>query len=352
MYMPPIFPRLIRYWYIPLIIFLLLILFWYLYSSAPSGDGRKVYGLTVPKGAGFSRVAEELEQAGIVRSSLQMRISGVIHGLDRKIKPGDYRLTDSMTPLAILEKMASGVSDACRFTLPEGYSIYQAAELLEKQGIFSKNDFLEACRDRTMLSEAGIEAVTAEGYLFPGTYQVGFQMDERGLVTEMLMEFKRRISSLERDISTSGLSVNQVVTLASIVEKEAVSAEEKPLIASVFRNRLKIGMPLQSDPTAIYGVKAFGGTVTKQDVMRNSPYNTYKISGLPPGAIGNPGLDSVKAVIKPAVTQYLYFVARKDGTHQFSRSLQEHNHGVTMFLKGGKNKQERKPSTRQVRKHK
>jgi len=176
------------------------------------------------------------------------------------------------------------------------------------------------------------------GYLFPGTYLVGFHVDERGLLAEMVREFHHRTSMLEQELSAAGLSLHQVVTLASMVEKEAVIAEEKPLIASVFRNRLKIGMPLQSDPTAIYGVRAFGGTVTKQDLRRQSPYNTYRFKGLPAGPIGSPGLEAIKAVLQPARTDYLYFVARKDGTHQFSRTLQEHNQGVHQFLKKGRKK--------------
>ena len=339
MQLRPLLPLIKRFWYIPLFIVLCLLFLWYLYSAEAVGSGRKVYGLTVPKGASFSHVSKELETAGIVRSGLYMRIAGRISGLDKKMQAGDYRLTDAMSPSVIIEKMANGVTDACKFTLPEGYSMFQAAELLEKLGIFGRDEFLEACRDTRLLVEAVIGgAVTAEGYLFPGTYQIGFQMDERGLVTEMLREFRRRTAGMNEEIASSGLTLHQVVTLASIVEKEALSAEEKPLIASVFRNRLKIGMPLQSDPTAIYGIKTFGGTVTREDIQRNTRYNTYRIKGLPPGAIGNPGIDSMNAVIKPASTDYLFFVSRKDGTHQFSRNLSEHNRGVSMFLKKGRKK--------------
>jgi UPF0755 protein len=129
------------------------------------------------------------------------------------------------------------------------------------------------------------------------------------------------------------MRLEQVVILASMVEREAVTPEEKPLIASVFLNRLRVGMPLQSDPTAIYGVKVFGGNVTKQDLQRESPYNTYRIPGLPLGPIGNPGMEALQAVLQPAKTGYLYFVARKDGTHQFSQTLQEHTQGVERYLK-------------------
>ncbi len=313
------------------------VLVWYLLLLyLPAGDGKQVYGLTVPRGADFYTVARELEQAGMIRSSLHLQIVARLRGVDRKIMAGDYRIPDSMLPSAILVKLSSGQTDAFKFTLPEGYSIYQAAELLEREGLFEKSDFLAACSDRGLLSELGITANTVEGYLFPGTYQVGFDLDEAGLIREMVHEFRRRTDKIDELVHNSGLSLLQVVILASIIEREAVSQEEKPLIASVFLNRMRIGMPLQSDPTAIYGFKVFDCKVTKQDLQRNSPYNTYKIRGLPPGPIGNPGLDSIKAVLQPASTDYLYFVARKNGTHQFSRTLDEHNQGVNRFLKKGK----------------
>lgn len=329
-----------RFWYLPLCLLLALFLIWLLVMQRPLGDGQRVYGLTVPKGAGFAQIAQDLERQQIIRSALHFRIVGRLRGLDRRMQPGDYRLTNAMKPGEILEKMASGVTDARKFPVPEGYSMFQVAELAEKQGLFTRDSFLQVCRDKQLLAELGINAKSVEGYLFPGTYLVGFHMDARGLVAEMVREFRHRIAGLEQQIATSGMSLHQVVTLASMVEKEAVVPEEKPLIASVFRNRLKLGMPLQSDPTAIYGVRAFGGTVTKQDLQRQSPYNTYRVKGLPPGPIGNPGVDAIKAVLQPARTDYLYFVARKDGTHQFSRTLQEHNQGVQLFLKKGKKKKQ------------
>ncbi len=328
--------RLRRFRYLPPLLLLLAVLVWYGLMLRPAGNGSRVYTLMVPKGAGFTALAQELEKRGMVRRALQLQVLGRLTGLDRRMQPGEYRLTDAMKPEAILEKLASGVSDACKFTLPEGYSTYQAAVLLDRQGIFSRNEFLRACRDRQLLTSLGIDAASAEGYLFPSTYLIGLHLGARGLVTEMVREFRHRTAGLGNLVARSGLTMAQVVTLASMVEKEAMQPEERPLIASVFRNRLKLRMPLQSDPTAIYGVRAFGGTVTRADLQRPSPYNTYRIKGLPPGPIGNPGMDAIKAVLEPAVTPYLYFVARKDGTHQFSCTLAEHNRGVQLFLKKGK----------------
>ncbi len=330
-----IFPWLLR-------ISLLALLVWYLVLlRLPAGQGVHVYALTVAKGAHFSEIARELEQAGVIRSSLHLRLVGRLRGLDRRMQVGDYRISSSMLPGEILSKLANGQTDACKFTLPEGYSMYQAAELLDKKGIFSREKFLEACTDRELLQGLQLQAKTAEGYLFPSTYQIGLKMDAKGLVTEMVREFRSRMAHLHALLDASGLSQRQLVILASLVEREAMQAEEKPLIASVFLNRLRIGMPLQSDPTAIYGVKVFGGTVTKQDLQRKSAYNTYQIRGLPPGPIGNPGLEALTAVLQPAKTNYLYFVARKDGTHQFSRTLDEHNQGVNRFLKKGGGKRKR-----------
>ncbi|SJZ78075.1 UPF0755 protein [Trichlorobacter thiogenes] len=317
----------------------LLFLGWYLVLLyLPVGDATRVYGLTVPKGAGFAGVANELKQAGVIRSSLHLRLVARLRGLDRRMQTGDYRISSAMVPSQILEKLANGQTDACKFTLPEGYSIYQAAELLHKQGVFDRAAFLEACSDRSLLTELGINAKSVEGYLFPGTYQIGFHMDEAGLVTEMVRAFRHKAEGFKPLLDAAGMTIEQVVILASIIEREAVSAEEKPLIASVFLNRLRIGMPLQSDPTAIYGAKVFGGTVTKQDLQRTTLYNTYKVKGLPVGPIGNPGLEAMQAVLQPAKTDYLYFVARKNGTHQFSRTLAEHNQGVNRFLKKGAKK--------------
>lgn len=310
---------------------------WYLLLLyLPAGESTQIYGITVPRGAGFAGVANELKQAGVIRSSLHLRLVARLRGLDRRMQTGDYRISSAMLPAQILEKLASGQTDACKFTLPEGYSIYQAAELLQKQGVFDRSAFLKACFDRALLDELGISAKSVEGYLFPGTYQIGFQMDEAGLVTEMVRAFRHKTEGLKPLLEARNTTLEQVVVLASIIEREAVSSEEKPLIASVFLNRLRIGMPLQSDPTAIYGVKIFDGTVTKQDLQRNSLYNTYKVKGLPVGPIGNPGLEAMQAVLQPANTEYLYFVARKNGTHQFSRTLTEHNQGVERFLKKGR----------------
>jgi UPF0755 protein len=220
-----------------------------------------------------------------------------------------------------------------RFTLPEGYSIFQAAELLEQKGFFARELFLKECRNPALLQELGIRGPSVEGYLYPSTYNLVKVASPEDLIRIMTGQFSRVYD--ERFAGREGatkLSRREIVTLASLVEKEAVVPGDKPLIASVFYNRLQKGMPLQSDPTAVYG--RLSSKVTRQDVQRPGPYNTYHIRGLPPGPIGNPGSGAIEAVLQPATTNYYYFVAKSDGSHQFSRTLDEHNRAVNLYLKG------------------
>ena len=313
---------------------LLLVLGWYLLCLlVPTGRGTIVRDIAFPAGSGIKQLAAQLKSTGIIRSSWHFILVSRLRGLAHRLQAGDYRLSDSMTPGDILSKLTAGDVDFRRFALPEGYSIYQAALLLEQKGYFKKAAFLKSCRSQLLLARLGGKAPSVEGYLFPATYNLPLQMNEEQLVTLMIEQFEKVYAANAAEKSDSGLSRHQVVTLASLIEKEAVSSEEKPLISSVFHNRLRIGMPLQSDPTAVYGVRPFAGKVTKVDVERPSPYNTYKIKGLPPGPIGNPGIDALKAALHPATTQYLYFVARQDGTHQFSRTLGEHNQAVIRYLR-------------------
>lgn len=312
---------------------LLACLCWYLFCvfSAP-GNGSIVRDISFPSGSGIRKLASELKASGVIRSSWHFVIMTRLRGAAHRLKAGEYRISDDMTPDRILSKIVSGDVDFRRFTLPEGYSIYQAAELLEQKGYFSKSVFLEKCRDKELLTRLGITESSAEGYLYPATYNLSRNGGEEQLIEQMIGEFSRNNGDIQNGGEGAEYSRHQIITLASIIEKEAVSPEEKPLISSVFHNRLRIGMPLQSDPTAVYGVRAFSGKVSRSDVQRPSPYNTYLNRGLPPGPIGNPGKSAVQAALKPAKSDYLYFVARQDGTHQFSKNLDEHNRAVRRYL--------------------
>lgn len=325
-------PTYILVWLVRII--LVSALAWYLFCAlVPTGSGKNTHDISFTTGSGIRKLAAELKRGGIIRSSWHFVLASRLRGVAHSLKAGDYRFNDGMTTGKILQKIVAGDVDYRRFTLPEGYSIYQAAELLEQKGYFKKESFLGKCRDSALLRRVGVAADSAEGYLFPATYNLPLQGSEEQLIGQMTAAFEKNVAQLDLERHQGGLSKHSLVTLASLIEKEAVAPEEKPLISSVFYNRLRIGMPLQSDPTAVYGVRAFGGKVTRADIGRQSPYNTYLNRGLPPGPIGNPGLGALRAAQHPAATQYLYFVARKDGTHQFSRTLEEHNRAVNRYLK-------------------
>ncbi len=315
-------------------IFLLIGLFWYLLClwSSP-GHGSVLCDISFPPGSGIRKLANELKAGGVIRSSWHFVLMTRLRGDAYRLKAGEYRFSDGMTPDVILKKIVSGDVDYRKFTLPEGYSVFQAAELLEQKGYFRKDAFLEKCRDKELLARLGINSNSAEGYLYPATYNLSRGASEEQLLGQMIGQFNKDYAAIQKGEGARRFSRHEIVTLASIIEKEAVSADEKPLISSVFHNRLRIGMPLQSDPTAVYGVRAFSGKVSKADIQRPSPYNTYLNKGLPPGPIGNPGSDAMKAAMNPAKTDFLYFVARQDGTHQFSRNLTEHNRAVVRYLR-------------------
>ncbi len=314
---------------------LLLLLSWYLFCLfVPKGSGTTDHDVSFPTGSGIKKLASELKKAGIIRSSWHFILVSRLRGQAQRLKAGDYTFNDGMTTGDILAKVVAGDVDYLRFVLPEGYSIYQAAELLEQHGFFNREAFLEKCRDKELLGRLSIQEDSVEGYLYPATYNLKRDETEEQLIEQMVGQFNKVYAGIKGGEEGMGaLSQHDAVVLASVIEKEAVLPEEKPLISSVFHNRLRIGMPLQSDPTAVYGVRAFAGKVSRSDIQHQSPYNTYLVKGLPPGPIGNPGLAALKAALHPATTGYLYFVARQDGTHQFSRTLDEHNSAVNRYLK-------------------
>jgi UPF0755 protein len=309
-------------------------LVWYLFCLfVPPGQGSVVCDISFPPGSSIRKLAGDLKNGGVIRSSWQFVLMTRLRGAAHRLKAGEYRITDAMTPEAIMNKIVAGAVDYRKFSLPEGYSVYQAAELLEQKGYFKRDVFLNKCRDKSFLARLGITEASVEGYLHPATYNLPNGGNEEQLLEQMVGQFDKEYKTLQTGEGARRFNRHELVTLASIIEKEAVSADEKPLISSVFHNRLRIGMPLQSDPTAVYGVRAFSGKVSKADILRPSPYNTYLHKGLPPGPIGNPGRSAIEAAINPAQSGYLYFVARQDGTHHFSRDLAEHNRAVNRYLR-------------------
>lgn len=285
----------------------------------------------------FHKVAEELEEQRLIRHAWSFNIIAQIEGKDKLIKAGEYELAASMTPEEILEKFVSGKMLLRRITIKEGQSIWEIGTLLEQAGISSKVAFQAAIADPTLLKEARISGPSFEGYLFPETYQFPKGTPIKTIIFTMLGEFNKRWpSEFDTRRSELGLTKHQVITLASIIEKESGTTEEQPNIASVFYNRLKKKMRLQADPTVIYAIPSFNGNLTKVDLEAPTAYNTYVIEGLPPGPIGNPGLSAIRAALFPADTEYLYFVADNQGHHVFSETLEEHNKAVNLFQKGGR----------------
>jgi UPF0755 protein len=316
------------------LLFLIMAVRYAVFLNIAPGPGTNVQLFSVREGANLRQIARELEEKGLISSSRLFVMHVRMHGDAAQVKAGPYQFNAGMKPSEILKKMVDGDFYLQRFAVPEGYSIYQVAELLQQRKLFNREKFLAACSDRQLLKELGIPGRSVEGYLYPRTYDIMPGTTESGLIREMVGQFLKVYG--ERFIcmaQNARLSRHEVVVLASMIEKEAVSPSEQPLIASVFHNRLKKGMRLQSDPTAVYGIRAFAGKVTKADIVRPTPYNTYLISGLPPGPIGNPGSGAIEAVLAPAKTDYLYFVARQDGSHQFSTTLDEHNRAVRQYLR-------------------
>jgi UPF0755 protein len=240
-----------------------------------------------------------------------------------------------MTPLEAIDKLARGEVYVVPLTFREGLTIAEMAQLYAAHGFGTASAFVAAARDPSPIRELDPEATDLEGYLFPETYPVARRVDAKTLVRQMVGRFQHILTpDVRAALDASGLSLRQAVTLASIVEKETARADERPVVASVYENRLRIGMALQCDPTVIYALQRAGrydGNLRRADLAFDSRYNTYRYPGLPPGPIASPGRASIEAVLRPADADYLYFVSRNDGSHEFSRNLNEHNRNVQRY---------------------
>jgi UPF0755 protein len=288
----------------------------------------------IPEGSTFQQVANILKEEQLIRSRSAFLLLGKTRDIDRKIRPGEYELDASMSPQDILAKLLAGRVILHPVTIPEGYSLTQIAEVLAAQQVTDTKEFTKLVRDRAFISTLGIEADSLEGYLFPETYSFARQTKAREVIKAMVDGLHRVWDAeLQEQAVRMKLSLHQVLTLASVIEKETGAKDERELIAAVFHNRLRKKIPLQSDPTVIYGLPAFDGNIHKRDLSVPSPYNTYRVQGLPPGPIASPGAQSLRAALFPAQASYLYFVSRNDGTHQFSSTLAEHNQAVEKYQK-------------------
>ncbi len=286
----------------------------------------------VPAGSGSRAIGDRLIQAGIVRDMTTFRAALFLSGKARNLQAGEYRFDRPMTALEVVDKLGRGDVYVLGITFPEGLTIAEMAKIFEDHGLGKASAFVAAARDATAIKPLDPDARDLEGYLFPETYLLPRHTDAARLVGLMVSRFQSVFGpELRHAAEVGGLTVRQAVTLASIVEKESARAEERPMIAAVYANRLRIHMPLQADPTVIVGLQRAGkytGNLRREDLEFDSPYNTYRYAGLPPGPIASPGRASLEAAIHPADVDYLYFVSRNDGSHAFARTLDEHNRNV------------------------
>ncbi|MBX9768235.1 MAG: endolytic transglycosylase MltG [Bdellovibrionales bacterium] len=290
----------------------------------------------------FLKIAEDLEDMRVVSSAFRFLWYARLTGKTKAVRIGEYDLTTDMLPTDVLNVLVSGKSRARMITIPEGLNRFEIADLFEQKGMFKAKEFLDATEDKELLEKylSGLKANSLEGYLFPETYSFTKYTSANTVVRKMVDTFFERWAEVETMVQAQGgpiqtLARHEIVTFASIVEKETGAVEERPLVASVFFNRMKKKMKLQTDPTVMYGAMVESGkpifNITREMLLKPTAYNTYTMVGLPPGPISNPGKESLLASIRPAASEFIFFVSRNDGTHVFSKTLADHNAAVKTF---------------------
>ena len=289
----------------------------------------------VQSGDSSQVIAKRLADAGVVRDDLTFRLAVWQLGLDRSLQAGEYHFDRSMSALQVADKISRGRVYLRSITFPEGLTIEEMAAVFHNQLFGSSDDFLAAAQRVELVADLDTSARNLEGYLFPETYALPRDATAEDLVEVMVLQFRQVFTdALRAEARLRELTIREVVTLASLIQKETGRVDEHALVSAVYTNRLRIGMPLQCDPTVIYGLQLDGlydGNLTRKNLRHDSPYNTYVYGGLPPGPIAAPGQQALEAVFKPADVSYLYFVSRNDGTHEFADTLREHNRNVQRY---------------------
>jgi UPF0755 protein len=311
-------------------VFLALQSFW-IFTAAPAVQaGPRV--VDIPPHQGLTGVAGRLDEAGVIRSPLGFMLLALARGTARSLKAGEYEIPQGSNTLAVLTQLEGGRVRQHAVLFREGGTLTELARILETERLARSDDVHRVARDPVFLKTLDVQAETLEGYLYPDTYQFVKGMTTEEILARMVARMRDQISPdlLERARARE-FNVHQVLTLASIIEKEAVVRGEMPLISAVFWNRLKIDMPLQADPTVQFAVGKDGKALTRADLQVDSPYNTYRRQGLPPGPIASPSRAAIEAAVKPAAVNYLYFVSVDDRRHHFSANLAEHNAAVTQY---------------------
>jgi UPF0755 protein len=301
----------------------------------PVGPGPQVVVL-IPRGASTWRIGEELARSGVIRDARALVIATMLRGAAGRLRHGEYRLAPSLGALQIVDTLVRGDVVLHRVTIPEGFTIRQIADLLAGAGLADRDRLLDlALRDGKRFRRAWLPALpvdSLEGYLFPDTYQFARGTDEETLVGKMLDRLETVAgASLRSAEDARGLTRHQLLTVAAMIERETRVPDERPVVASVIYNRLAKGMRLEIDATVLYALGRHKDVVTLEDLTVDSPYNTYRYAGLPPGPIANPGLAAIAAAGAPAHTPYLYYVLKPDGRHHFSRTLDEHRAAIRRY---------------------
>ena len=308
---------------------------WWIYSQTIEpyrGYSEPEVFVDIPAGSSTATIASRLVEAGVVRDTRTFQVALWISGRSRSLRAGEYRFEAPMHALDVIDKIARGDVYRRRLTFREGLTITEMAQVFEERGFGSAADFRKAAENAALIQDFDPGARDLEGYLFPETYALPRGTTATVLVAQMVDGFKNALTpEIRSNAAAAGLTIRQLVTLASLVEKETGTASERPLVAAVYANRMKIGMGMQADPTVIYALQQAGrydGNLRREDLQFDSPYNTYRYAGLPPGPIAAPGKASLEAAAKPADVDYLYFVSKNDGSHVFASNLEEHNKNV------------------------
>jgi UPF0755 protein len=286
----------------------------------------------IPPKTGAYGVARLLQSEGVIRDASEFYILGWLKNSLGRMQAGEYAFSTLYTPEQILDQIVNGRVVIHVATLPEGATLLEAARILDQKELAPEKEFIELAWNAEFARSLGLKANSLEGYLFPDTYHFKKPVSTVAIAKAMVRQFWEHLPQQWPDRAKElGMSLHQIVTLASIIEKEAAVDSERPVIAGVFYNRLKIDMPLQSDPTAVYDIPGFSGPVTAAHLTRQSPYNTYKIKGLPPGPICSPGAKSIHAALYPEKVPFIFFVSNNDGTHHFSVTSEEHRSAVSHY---------------------
>jgi UPF0755 protein len=302
------------------------------YLDSPEPALTEPHLLEIERGMSFHAITRLLERERVISRPRWVELEARRLEVTTKMKAGEYIFHPGLTPLQVLDMIIRGDITRVTLTVPEGFTIYDVAKRLSTLGPWTEEGFIAAATDPAAAARYGVPIASFEGYLFPAVYNLKMSMDEKTVVELMVLRAlqEKNPDRLAR-AQELGLSWHQALTLASLLQKEAMVEGEMPIIAGVFVNRLQRNIPLQSDPTAIYGVKDIGDGITRADLRRPSPYNTYLNSGLPPGPICNPGAAAIKAALHPVKTDYIFFVADGHGRHNFSRTYAEHERNVSIY---------------------